>query len=77
MFDKGQNYWILHLLITELNDDMKVAQDINVSVLPSMPKACRPNKPSVQSFLWCGNRNYPRALMWPQAPPKLYLPVMP
>ena len=28
-----------------------------------------PNKPSVQSFLWCGNRDKnPCALMWPQAP---------
>ena len=23
--------------------------------LPSIPNACRPNKPSVQNFHWCGN----------------------
>ena len=47
------------------------------SVLPSMRKACRPNKPSVQTFLWCGNGRSIIALMWPVAPPKFCPPVMP
>ena len=47
------------------------------SVLPSIHKAYRPNKPSVQDFLWCGNGRSTIALMWPVAPPKFCPPVMP
>ena len=42
------------------------------SVRPSIHKACRPNKPSVQNFIWCVNREVPKALMWPQSPPKVW-----
>ena len=42
-----------------------------ISVLPSIHKACRPNKPSVWTFLWCGNGRSIIALMWPVAPPKI------
>ena len=47
------------------------------SILPSIHKVCRPNKPSVQNFLWCVNREIPKAMMWPQPPPKVCPTVMP
>ena len=45
----------------------------------SIHKACQPNKlkPSVQNFLWCVNRKIPKALMWPQPPPKVCPTVVP
>ena len=47
------------------------------SVFPSIPKPCRPNKPSVQNLLWCGNRDNLCALLWSQTPPKLCPSVLP
>ena len=47
------------------------------SVLPSILKARRPCKPSVQILLWCGKRKRPNALMWPQTTHKPHPLVMP
>ena len=65
--------WIASVVLLNSNLQQRY---YNNSVLPSIPKACRPNKPSAQKFslMWDSC-----ALMWPQAPPPNYAlaPVMP
>ena len=39
------------------------------SVLPSIHKACRPNKPSVQNFLWCDSKSFDVATASTQSMP--------